>query len=203
MAAREPAQTHPDTPGRAVTFNGFVHIFRTARVEAARGGQKGGDTNLIYAESPRQDPLQRRRSRSTSLRISAMGASSALRRGLMTMDHWGFSRSRQRRIASRTRRRIRLRMTALPTARGRVKPIRGPSASGSRRQNAAKRGPEKRLPWSYTRRKSLERSRRTRFGKPGMETYLSELTVSFLRPRARRRARTARPFLVSIRERKP
>ena len=33
--------------------------------------------------------------------------------------------------------------------------------------------------------------------------YLSELTVSFLRPRARRRARTARPFLVSIRERNP
>ena len=33
--------------------------------------------------------------------------------------------------------------------------------------------------------------------------YLSELTVSFLRPRARRRARTARPFLVSIRVRNP
>jgi hypothetical protein len=33
--------------------------------------------------------------------------------------------------------------------------------------------------------------------------YLSELTVSFLRPRARRRARTARPFLVSMRERNP
>jgi hypothetical protein len=33
--------------------------------------------------------------------------------------------------------------------------------------------------------------------------YPSELTVSFLRPRARRRARTARPFLVSMRERNP
>jgi len=33
--------------------------------------------------------------------------------------------------------------------------------------------------------------------------YLSSLTVSFLRPRARRRERTARPFLVSIRERNP
>lgn len=40
--------------------------------------------------------------------------------------------------------------------------------------------------------------RKTRDG-----NYLSELTVSFLRPRARRRARTARPFLVSIRERNP
>ena len=33
--------------------------------------------------------------------------------------------------------------------------------------------------------------------------YPSELTVSFLRPRARRRARTARPFLVSMRVRNP
>jgi len=35
------------------------------------------------------------------------------------------------------------------------------------------------------------------------EYYLSSLTVSFLRPAARRRERTARPFLVSMRERKP
>jgi len=33
--------------------------------------------------------------------------------------------------------------------------------------------------------------------------YLSELTVSFFLPRARRRASTARPFFVSIRERNP
>ena len=33
--------------------------------------------------------------------------------------------------------------------------------------------------------------------------YLSELTVSFFRPRARRRANTARPFLVSMRLRNP
>ena len=35
------------------------------------------------------------------------------------------------------------------------------------------------------------------------DAYLSELTVSLWRPRARRRARTARPFLVSMRERNP
>ena len=40
--------------------------------------------------------------------------------------------------------------------------------------------------------------RKTRDG-----NYLSELTVSFLRPRARRRDSTAWPFLVSIRVRKP
>jgi hypothetical protein len=34
-------------------------------------------------------------------------------------------------------------------------------------------------------------------------TYLSELTVNFLRPRARRRASTARPSAVSMRDRNP
>jgi hypothetical protein len=97
---------------------------------------------------------------------------------------------------------MRLRATALPTARGSVKPMRGPLESGSRTQKAAKKGPEKREPWSYTLRKSTDRNRRTRFGKPGM-LYLSELTVSLWRPRARRRARTARPFLVSMRVRNP
>ena len=41
------------------------------------------------------------------------------------------------------------------------------------------------------------------FRKTSDGNYLSELTVSFLRPRARRRASTARPFFVAIRERKP
>jgi hypothetical protein len=40
--------------------------------------------------------------------------------------------------------------------------------------------------------------RKTRDG-----NYLSELTVSFLRPLARRRESTARPFLVSMRLRNP
>jgi hypothetical protein len=35
------------------------------------------------------------------------------------------------------------------------------------------------------------------------DAYLSELTVSLWRPRARRRDRTARPFLVSMRVRNP
>ena len=41
------------------------------------------------------------------------------------------------------------------------------------------------------------------FRKAWDENYLSSLTVSFLRPAARRRERTARPFLVSMRERNP
>ena len=167
--------------------------------KAARGTHttyiRGSDRVMIHCSGERDV--------STSRCNSCVEASSALRRGLMTMDHWGFNRSRDRRTASRTRRLMRLRTTAFPSARGVVKPICGPSGSVSRTQKAANRDPEIRVPLSYTRRKSLERSRRTRLGKPGMEYYLSELTVSFLRPLARRRDRTARPFLVSIRVRKP
>src|ERR1035437_10262048 len=67
---------------------------------------------------------------------------------------------------------MRFRTTALPSARGQVKPICGPSGRGSRTQNAAKKGPVNREPSSYTLRKSLERSRRTRFGKPEMRLPL-------------------------------
>jgi hypothetical protein len=42
---------------------------------------------------------------------------------LKTMDHWGFNRSSCRRTASRRRRLIRLRTTAVPRARGVVNPI--------------------------------------------------------------------------------
>ncbi len=48
------------------------------------------------------------------------------------------------------------------------------------------------------------RSKQTNtFRKTSDGDYLSELTVSFFRPRARRRESTARPFFVSMRLRKP
>ena len=45
--------------------------------------------------------------------------------------------------------------------------------------------------------------RKTTFWQTRDGDYLSSLTVSLWRPRARRRARTARPFLVSMRVRNP
>src|ERR1039457_6652203 len=93
---------------------------------------------------------------------------------------------------------MRFRTTALPSARGHVKPICGPSGRGSRTQNAAKKGPVKREPSSYTLRKSLERGRRTRFGKPEMETTSRSLRlVSCARVRGagpERRVRSWSPF---------
>src|ERR1035441_10421836 len=93
---------------------------------------------------------------------------------------------------------MRFRTTALPSARGQVKPICGPSGRGSRTQNAAKKGPVNREPSSYTLRKSLERSRRTRFGKPEMETTSRSLrSVSCARvrrPGPERRVRSWSPY---------
>jgi hypothetical protein len=79
--------------------------------------------------------------------------SRVLRRGLNTIDHSEFRESSSSRTASRMRRRIRFRTTALPSARGVVKPTRGPgprSVSRGRpgRQNAAKNGHVKRVPVS-------------------------------------------------------
>ena len=94
MAARQAAEPHPDALGSAVALDGLAHVIRTGRIETAGGGQQGRDTKLIYAQGAGYDPLQRRKRRSTSRRRSSVGASKALRRGLMTMDHCGLNRSR-------------------------------------------------------------------------------------------------------------
>ena len=174
MTTREPAQSHPHATDRSVPFHRFPHVIRTARIEAARCGEQWRKGDFIQSQCPDQEPLQRRKRRSTSRCRSGRGAWRAFNRGLMTMDHCGFSRSRVKRTASRNRRLIRLRTTAGPRARGTVRPMRGPEqvsrlSSPSRKQKAVNKGPTNREPRSYTLRKSCDRSRRTRFGKPVMK----------------------------------
>ena len=79
------------------------------------------------------------------------------------MSHLGLRSARCSRNASRKRRLIRLRTTLPPMARGTVSPslatdfaLSGRSLSRAR-QNAANNGPETRVPWSYTLRKSAVR----------------------------------------------
>jgi hypothetical protein len=116
------------------------------------------------------------------------GAPAALRRGLMTMSHLGPAAESAKRTASRTRRRMRLRTTAFPIARGTVKPTRGPGGrSGSvfSRQNAANRGPVNREPPSYTRRKSPRRKIREdleneKSGTKNSGLMLHELGVAYV-----------------------
>jgi hypothetical protein len=71
--------------------------------------------------------------------------SSNLRRGLNTMDHPGFNEASSSRTASRIRRRIRFRLTALPSALGVVKPTALPPPACPR-LNAANKGHEYRAP---------------------------------------------------------
>jgi hypothetical protein len=79
------------------------------------------------------------------------------------MSHRGLSSARCRRNASRRRRLMRFRTTLPPIARGTVRPKRGAEpvsagrSSSRARQKAANKGPEMRLPWSYTFRKSAVR----------------------------------------------
>jgi len=104
--------------------------------------------------------------RSTSRRSSSGEASRAGRRGFTTISHRGAMSPSRRRNCSRSRRLARFRRTAIPKARGTVNPMRGPCvwSRSSAKRNAAKYGPVNRCPFSYTRRKSVERRMRALFG---------------------------------------
>ena len=174
MTSNQAPQPHPNSLPGAVAFDGLFHVLRAGWIEAARCGEQWRKGDFIQSQCPDQEPLQRKKRRSTSRCNSGSGALRAFNRGLMTMDHCGFSRSRVKRTASRNRRLMRFRATAEPSARGTVRPMRGPEyippPSGlSRKQKAVNKGPDNREPRSYTLRKSCDRSRRTRFGKPVMK----------------------------------
>ena len=170
MAARQAAQAQAEAFQHTVFFDGVLHIFRTSGMKTARRWQQGRDDQLIASNQTDRDhagqlhlPLHfsitflRARSRSVK------GAASAVRRGLMTISHFGLSSVRCRRNASRIRRLMRFRTTLPPMARGTVSPNRGAQllvSSGRARQKAANRGPETRVPWSYTFRKSAVRRAR-------------------------------------------
>ena len=161
VAAAEPLQAEPDSLRRPVELNCLTHIFRTRGMEAAGRGKKRRDHALVDDEESDESRLQRAKRRRTSVCKSVNWQPRVLRRGLNTMDHSEFRESSSSRTASRMRRRIRFRTTALPSARGVVKPMRGPGigfvwSSGSlgsfgtcvARQNAANSGQVKRVPVS-------------------------------------------------------
>src|ERR1017187_1832843 len=139
MAAPQSLQAKPHATRHAVRSNGFHHVFRTSGGKTAGGGQKRGNQIFIALEGGDHNSLHRANIRPISLQSSSKGASRTLRRGLKTMEHRAGRFCRCLRTASRIRRFSRLRTTALPTARGTVKPKRvGNSLSPERRQKAAK-----------------------------------------------------------------
>lgn len=149
MALCQALETHPDAAHGAIAGDSLKHVFGTGRVEAAGRGQERRNAALITTKKESHRGLHRLNKRSTSRTNSSWVASRTARRGLMTTSQSGVRVSRRTRSASRIRRRARFRTTARPKARGVVNPRRGPDCAASRsvrRQNAAKRGPEMRIP---------------------------------------------------------
>src|ERR1051326_4260434 len=70
MTTRQAPQPHPDASRRTVALDGLAHVLRTGRIEAARRWQNRRHIPFVYAQTLHNDPLQRRTSRSISLRIS-------------------------------------------------------------------------------------------------------------------------------------
>src|SRR5687768_5070878 len=125
MAAEEPAEAARHSANYSVLIHSDYHVFRTGRLEAARGRQHGREPSLVDTKYANYEFLHRRNSRVTSRSKSCMGASNAPRRGLITTSHPGPKLIRCIRTASRNRRFKRFRTTALPSPLGVVNPTLG------------------------------------------------------------------------------
>lgn len=156
MTSRQAFRGQPQTSQCAVLSHSVHRILGTCRMEPAGGWQHGRDTQFVGFQAGDDDRAHFSNTLSTSRRKSANGASTAARLRFKTISHGESSRPSDNRTASRTRRLARLRRTALPTARGAVKPTRARSPS-PRLRNALKYGPDIRAPSSYVLRKSPDR----------------------------------------------
>jgi len=155
----------------------LAHVLRTGGMKTAGGRQQRRDPPLVEPQKHDHCPLHRWNTFCTSARSSSNGAVSKILRGLKTTDHLASSPASCSRTHSRSRRLMRFRYTALPTARGTVKPTRGRSCSASARQNAVKQRPVIRKPCEYTVRKSLDLRIRDRLGnKSGLASGLLGVT---------------------------
>jgi len=157
MALSQPFEPHPHAFCDAICLDGLDHVFRTGRMKTAGGRQHRRDPSSVHTQHRQRQcphfstifPIPRS--------ISTKGASSAARRGLITISHCAPNSLLWSRNASRILRLIRFRTTAFPNARGTVVPIRGPEESFRLRQKAANIGQVTRIPLSYTARKSADR----------------------------------------------
>ena len=173
MAAGKAAEAHQDPARSAVAVHGVPHIDRTSGMKAASGRQKRRNEAFIAVQKGQQkhpdhrgNAPQRSKMRSTSAARSAGVAVKLARRRFQTIRHSGARRESWRRMISRRRRRIRFLFTALPRARGVVKPTFGPSRPGAAQQKATKWRVGIRKPWSYTCRNSDGCSSRRLLGNP-------------------------------------
>jgi hypothetical protein len=139
MATAQTFQPQPDSLRHAMQLHGLHHVYRTCRMKPASRWKHRRKPALVEAKQSKNDYLHRDATFATSRRISSKGASRQARRGLNTTIQRLPKEWRSKRTASRTRRRIRFRTTALPSALGVVKPNSGPVArSAGEKTKAAK-----------------------------------------------------------------
>ena len=94
MTFRQPPYAHPNAAQRPVLFDGLQHVFRAGRVESASWkGAMGRCTTYKDATGRSRATATEKETYHFPLEIRE-GASIALRRGLMTIDHSGLRRSR-------------------------------------------------------------------------------------------------------------
>jgi len=167
VAFRQTLHPHPEPARRSMGFHGFDHVLRAGGMKTAPRRQQRRDPSLIDTQSAENkcpnhrcdcsgwDPhlaITFKSARSTSAKLATVAA----RRGLTTISQPAARLVRCNRKASRSRRLIRLRTTAPPSARVAVTPSREPgggsrspdSAPARARQNAASNGLDTRKPWS-------------------------------------------------------
>lgn len=138
LAARQTAKPHPYSSGGPMDLHRFPHILGTGWVKSAGCGKQRRQKSLVTAKCYDEELAHRSNTWPTSASISANGRSSTMRRGLKTKLQPTGKVGRLSLTASRTRRRIRLRRTALPKARGVVNPALVGSPSPRNRQKATK-----------------------------------------------------------------
>jgi hypothetical protein len=219
VAAADALQRAPESAPDAVLADGVDRILRTGGGEpACVRRQKGGKQYLVSPQhrnnrAPHEGSADTRAAHCLqSARISsctaARGSLSTLYpgrpRNMMTMLIVPDPAADRREAASaskaaRIRRRILFLFTAVKVLLETEKPARsGVPAPRSYRKKHRRRPLSSFVPCS-NRAENAPRPRSV----SSFFTYRSSLTVSFLRPRARLRERTFRPFFVAIRARNP
>ncbi len=208
VTAQQAPHGEPAAVQRAVTIERFERVGGARRIETAGRSEQRTDQPSIGLDDCLDEPAHRSPTvvskRDRFARNSARLASRAALRALTTTSSAGNSRCASLNT-SRATRRTRLRATAFPTAREAIDKPRRANPHPLSHAVTWNSFSLNRCPLLYTCSNSAAVRRRWRALK--LKDPIGSPQVPYgmrrLRPFARRRARTWRPFLVAMRARKP
>lgn len=154
-AADDPPDGKAYSVDRTVFLDGLRRILRTGRRKPARRWQHGGNEPFVPAQQRDQESANHASNRANSAARSSKSRSPAPGRAIKTTSRWGAAPKVERSRIALTRRRSRLRTTALPTVLATVIPTREPSRPSA--ETATKAAPTRRTPRRWMRVKSPRR----------------------------------------------